>query len=214
MGLTREREFFIDNLLVWVHRCFWCTGLAPWEFESPFPGSLISTFLGGLTNISHSSQSLSHSRAPNPELSTLISGGARGSVLRADQHIHLTPPPLLSLPSNSVTLAHTTLPPFTLSHTLSLTHSLTLTLSGGARGWVLRADEHLRALVRRLDVVRDPGDGCGARGDGLRPPPTTPTRSARLDVRLRLRRLYRGTSPIRNRAPPQDHLRPLGTGLL
>jgi hypothetical protein len=42
-----EREFFIDNLLVRVHRCFWCTGLAPWEFESPFPGSLISTFLGG-----------------------------------------------------------------------------------------------------------------------------------------------------------------------
>ena len=41
----REREFFIDNLLVRVHRCFWCTGLAPWEFESPFPGSLISTFL-------------------------------------------------------------------------------------------------------------------------------------------------------------------------
>ena len=32
----REREFFIDNLLVRVHRCFWCTGLAPWEFESPF----------------------------------------------------------------------------------------------------------------------------------------------------------------------------------
>ena len=41
-----EREFFIDNLLVRIHRCFWCTGLAPWEFESPFPGSLISTFLG------------------------------------------------------------------------------------------------------------------------------------------------------------------------
>ena len=41
----KEREFFIGNLLVRVHRCFWCTGLAPWEFESPFPGSLISTFL-------------------------------------------------------------------------------------------------------------------------------------------------------------------------
>ena len=49
-----EREFFIDNLLVRIHRCFWCTGLAPWEFESPFPGSLISTFLeagGMLTGI-------------------------------------------------------------------------------------------------------------------------------------------------------------------
>ena len=40
-----EGEFFIDNLLVRIYRCFWCTGLAPSEFESPFPGSLISTFL-------------------------------------------------------------------------------------------------------------------------------------------------------------------------
>ena len=40
------REFFIDNLLVRIHRCFWCTGLAPWEFESPFSGSLIPTFPG------------------------------------------------------------------------------------------------------------------------------------------------------------------------
>ena len=28
-----EREFFIDNLLVRSHRCFWWTGLAPWEFD-------------------------------------------------------------------------------------------------------------------------------------------------------------------------------------
>ena len=45
----REREFFIDNLLVRVHLIIvmirW-TGLAPWEFEFPFPGSLTSTFLG------------------------------------------------------------------------------------------------------------------------------------------------------------------------
>ena len=43
-----EREFFIDNLLVRVHFIIvmigW-TGLAPWEFEYPFPGSLTSTFL-------------------------------------------------------------------------------------------------------------------------------------------------------------------------
>ena len=26
-------------------RCFWWTGLAPWEFEFPFPCSLVSTFL-------------------------------------------------------------------------------------------------------------------------------------------------------------------------
>ena len=47
-----ERELFIDNLLVRIHRCFWCTSLAPWEFESPFPGSLISTFLEDLTELS------------------------------------------------------------------------------------------------------------------------------------------------------------------
>ena len=45
-----EREFFIDNLLVRIHYIIvmirW-TGLAPWEFEFPFPGSLTSTFLEG-----------------------------------------------------------------------------------------------------------------------------------------------------------------------
>ena len=43
-----QREFFIDNLLVRIHfinvMIRW-TGLAPWEFEFPFPGSLTSTFL-------------------------------------------------------------------------------------------------------------------------------------------------------------------------
>ena len=43
-----EREFFIDNLLVIIHLIIvmirW-TGLAPWEFDFPFPGSLTSTFL-------------------------------------------------------------------------------------------------------------------------------------------------------------------------
>ena len=44
----QESEFFVDNLLVRVHfiiEMIWWTGLAPWEFEFPFPGSLISTFL-------------------------------------------------------------------------------------------------------------------------------------------------------------------------
>jgi len=44
----REREFFIDNLLVRIHfiiEMIWWTGLAPWKFELPFPGSLIYTFL-------------------------------------------------------------------------------------------------------------------------------------------------------------------------
>ena len=43
-----ERDFLIDNLLVRIHfivlMIMW-TGLAPWEFEFSFPGSLISTFL-------------------------------------------------------------------------------------------------------------------------------------------------------------------------
>ena len=38
----------LDNLLVRIHFIIviiTCTGLAPWEFEFPFPGSLTSTFL-------------------------------------------------------------------------------------------------------------------------------------------------------------------------
>ena len=44
----REREFFIDDLLVRIHfiiEMIWWTGLAPLKLEFPFPGSLISTFL-------------------------------------------------------------------------------------------------------------------------------------------------------------------------
>ena len=48
MPLLVEREFFIDNLLVRIHHIIvmitW-TGLAPWEFEFPFPGRLTSTLL-------------------------------------------------------------------------------------------------------------------------------------------------------------------------
>ena len=51
---AEERDFFIDNLLVRIHYIIvmikW-TGLAPWEFEFPFPGSLTSTFLGKLPNV-------------------------------------------------------------------------------------------------------------------------------------------------------------------
>ena len=42
LGITRERDFFIDNLLVRIHffvEMIWWTGLAPWEFEFPFPDS-------------------------------------------------------------------------------------------------------------------------------------------------------------------------------
>ena len=41
---VKEREFFIDNLRVRIVMIRW-TGLAPWEFEFPFPGSLTSTVL-------------------------------------------------------------------------------------------------------------------------------------------------------------------------
>ena len=45
---AEEREFFIDSRLVRIHFVIvmirW-TGLAPWEFEFPFPGSPTSTFL-------------------------------------------------------------------------------------------------------------------------------------------------------------------------
>jgi len=47
-NLHSREEFFIDNLMVRIHCIIvmirW-TGLAPWEFEFPFPGSLTSTFL-------------------------------------------------------------------------------------------------------------------------------------------------------------------------
>jgi len=41
----REREFFIDNLLVRIHlviEMIWWTSLAPWEFEFTFPGNSLS----------------------------------------------------------------------------------------------------------------------------------------------------------------------------
>ena len=46
---ARQRVFIIDNLLVQVHfiiEMIWWTGLAPWDFEFSFPGSLISISLG------------------------------------------------------------------------------------------------------------------------------------------------------------------------
>jgi len=59
LGASRvgaEREFFIDNLLIRIHFIIvmirW-TGLAPWEFQFPFPGSLASTFLGESMHLLH-----------------------------------------------------------------------------------------------------------------------------------------------------------------
>ena len=46
--LGSESEFFIENLQVRIHytilMIIW-TGLAPWEFELPVPGSLSATLL-------------------------------------------------------------------------------------------------------------------------------------------------------------------------
>ena len=48
---SHQRGFFIDSLLVRIHCIIvmirW-TGLAPWVFEFPFPGSLTSTLISGL----------------------------------------------------------------------------------------------------------------------------------------------------------------------
>jgi len=44
-GKVPEREFSINSLLVQIHfitEMIWWTGLAPWEFEFPFPGSSAS----------------------------------------------------------------------------------------------------------------------------------------------------------------------------
>ena len=45
---------FVDNQLVRIHfiiDTILCTGLAPWAFESPFSGSLTSTFLNQVRNL-------------------------------------------------------------------------------------------------------------------------------------------------------------------
>ena len=47
-SFSREREFLIDNLLPRIHFIIVIikgTGLAPWEFEFPFRGSLTFTLL-------------------------------------------------------------------------------------------------------------------------------------------------------------------------
>ena len=44
----RGRRISIDIILVLIYLSIviiWWTGLAPWEFEFPFPGSHTSTFL-------------------------------------------------------------------------------------------------------------------------------------------------------------------------
>ena len=48
LDIIEVREFFIANLLVRIHfsiETIWWTGFVPWEFETPFLGSLLSTLL-------------------------------------------------------------------------------------------------------------------------------------------------------------------------
>ena len=73
---TAERELFIDNLLVRIHviiEMIWWTGLAPWEFEFQFPGSLTSTFLG-LVRRGRGAELL-EGRAELPEGEAVLRGG-------------------------------------------------------------------------------------------------------------------------------------------
>ena len=49
-------------------RCFWWTGLAPWQFEFPFSGSLISTFLAHLSHTMCRLNRFSKANSPTPGL--------------------------------------------------------------------------------------------------------------------------------------------------
>ena len=71
-----QREFFIDNLLVRIHFIIVVirrTGLAPWEFEFPFPGSLTSTFLAGAEEVLRVPGILQQHLAPGRTLLLLYS---------------------------------------------------------------------------------------------------------------------------------------------
>ena len=74
-----KRVFLIDNLLVRIHLIIvmirW-TGLAPWGFESPFPGGLAFTFLAhhtthGVCPLTQRSITLAHSLCLQSHLQTL-----------------------------------------------------------------------------------------------------------------------------------------------
>ena len=107
MPSRREREFFLDNLLVRIHLIIvmtrW-TGPVPWEFELSFPGSLASTFLGEGNNLNRFKQALpgNASRLFVPSLFRvrLAQGVYRGTSLIR------TPPPLgpLQVPGHRATV--------------------------------------------------------------------------------------------------------------
>jgi len=87
-----EREFFIDNLLVPIHliiEMIWWTGLAPWEFEFPFPGSLISTFLGASLRRAPRAPSARGTCIKNNYFTEMCSGSEAGSYLRLIDFVSL-----------------------------------------------------------------------------------------------------------------------------
>ena len=96
--MYRERDFFIDNLLVRIiTEMIKRTGLAPWEFEYLFPGSRISTFQGVHTLPGSLNSRMGDS--PNQEIATLqtcsVSFGAvataawmLGTVLWRSEPLH------------------------------------------------------------------------------------------------------------------------------
>ena len=91
----REREFLIDHLPVQIHLIIvmirW-NGLAPWEFEFPFPGSLTSSFL--VNTFLALSLSISHSLSLSVSLSVSLSRALSFSISHS---LSLSLSPSLSL---------------------------------------------------------------------------------------------------------------------
>ena len=82
-AVQREREFFTGNPVAQIHVTIvmirW-TGLAPWEFEFPFPGSRVSTFLACAEKLA--AKSRYSFRFRNNCQAEMQSGSAEGSYLR------------------------------------------------------------------------------------------------------------------------------------
>ena len=88
----KDGEFFVDNLMVRIHYIIvmmrW-TGLAPWEFEFPFLGSLTSDFPGSILSLLCCTKSGGFWRHFPPKLITAMARYVlelweRSSSLRAD----------------------------------------------------------------------------------------------------------------------------------
>ena len=86
-----EREFFIDNLLVRIHCIIvmirW-TGLAPWEFEFPVPGSLTSTFLARFRALVRARRNLCNSASQPTLASVRVPGWAGEGRASASSFAH------------------------------------------------------------------------------------------------------------------------------